>query len=306
MKIASIDIGTNTVLMLVGNKNSVNTPIQIIGEFHNIGKLGENLVSTGFISSDAIFRVSEILREYISFCADNGVHHIAVTATSALREAKNQSEVQKIFESIIGVPLKIISGDEEARLTFAGSVETEKRATLVDIGGGSTEIVTGEQQTIHYARSFLVGAVRLSDMFFPQLPPAPLNVGRAKDFIVQTIKNANFSQPGEFIGVGGTFTTLAAMDLELSTFAPEKVHGHKLYYERLLQLNDYLFSSSHRELLNNPAIHPKRADILPAGALILQVVLELLQANSCICSTKGLRYGVLYEAFDRYFASKTG
>lgn len=150
-----------------------------------------------------------------------------------------------------------------------------------------------------------IGAVRIHERFFKHLPPQKTDIAAAREEIrrqLEMLSQAeNITNIGEIIGVGGTFTTLAALDLKLTEFQSERVHNHILSAEAVSRITDELLRSSTAQLLENPAIHPKRADILPAGALILQESLRFFGVSSCKASTKGLRYGVLYD-IPRHFA----
>lgn len=315
MNIASIDIGTNTLLLVLGKyKNTAELNFQtadivILNDVHSIARLGEGVGRTGVISDEAFARAADILHYYKSLCDAHNVTHINAVATSAVRDAQNGRSVCERLGAILGCEIHCISGDEEARLSFIGTSETGDLCTVVDIGGGSTEYVTGEANTISHRMSLQIGAVRLHERFLLSLPPSPESITAAREEIrrqlallpqAQALSAADFA-PGDIIGVGGTFTTLAAIDLHLAEYDSARVHNHIMTLETVSHITNYLLTTPLSELLENPAIHPQRADILPAGALILEETLLFFEAASCKASTKGLRYGVLYDAFAQWF-----
>jgi exopolyphosphatase/guanosine-5'-triphosphate,3'-diphosphate pyrophosphatase len=316
MRISSIDIGTNTMLMVIGEQaptSQVETTvfkkadISIVSDTHSIARLGEGVDQTGHISDEAFARAASIASQYKALCFKKGVEIIEAVATSAVRDAKNGRSVCERLGAILGCEIRCISGDEEARLSFIGTTETVNLQTVVDIGGGSTEYCTGENNTLLHRMSLQIGAVRLHERFFRSLPPSPHSVDSARQEIrrqLALLPQAEAMRSGNFVsgiitGVGGTFTTLAALDLQLSEFDSRRVHNHVMTIETVSAITDYLLTTNLPKLLENPAIHPQRADILPAGSIILEETLLFFGADSCQVSTKGLRYGVLYDAFER-------
>ncbi len=316
MRISSIDIGTNTMLMVIGEQVPVaqaerntfkKTDISIICDIHSIARLGEGVDQTGHISDEAFARAASIASQYKALCSKEGVELVKAVATSAVRDAKNGHSVCERLGAILGCEIRCISGDEEAKFSFTGANETVDLQTVADIGGGSTEYCTGENKTLLHRMSLQIGAVRLHERYFRSLPPSLHAVDSARQEIrkqLALLPQAEAMRRGDFVsgiitGVGGTFTTLAAIDLQLSEFDSHRVHNHVMTVETVSAITDYLLTTSLSKLLENPAIHPQRADILPAGSLILEETLLFFGAASCLASTKGLRYGVLYDAFER-------
>lgn len=289
---AAVDIGTNTVLLLLAEQSEDGT-LTILRDEHGIARLGEGVDEHRNISTAAIERAQHILTSYRQFCSDYEVTAVDAVATSAVRDAGNREEVLRALSEALGSPVRVISGEEEARLSFLGSADKDHLCTVIDIGGGSTEYITGHNGDIYQRTSLDIGAVRLTERWFSALPPAREDVEKARADIRQHVQALQKIDRGELIGVGGTFTTLAAMDLQLDTFDAAIVHGHALTLDAVSRMTEYLVTSSLDTLLNNPAIHPKRADILPMGALILEESLKFLGSGQCTASTRGLRYGVL-------------
>ncbi len=307
MTYAAFDIGTNTFLMVIGTYSN-NGEWTILHDAHAIARLGEGVQRTKHISREALGRAEAIAREYAALCQQHKVQSGYGVATSAVRDAENGIEICAQLSSILGFEIRRISGEEEARLSFIGSYETDELQTVIDIGGGSTEYVTGENNHVKMRKSLQMGAVRLSEQFLQStLPLSRENVTTARQEIQQQLRTLPQAQQrsegaspeafasvvGRIVGVGGTFTTLAAMDLGLQEFHGERVHWHTLSLAAISSMTEYLSRSFLAELLQNPAIHPQRADILPAGALILEESLKFFGAQECTVSTRGLRYGVL-------------
>ena len=294
---AAIDIGTNTLLMLIGRKNS-RGEWEILRDEHNIARLGQGVDSERKIQPQAVERAKQILSGYKKICEEFSVHKIRAVGTSALRDAKNRAEVCAELSSVIGAPVEVIPGDEEARLSFLGTIEGGERSTVIDIGGGSTEIITGEQYSVRTKISLNIGAVRLTERFFLSLPADEDKMYTAKNYIRQELSRVEKIRSGRIFAVAGTPTTLAAVDQNLPEFSADRIHGHILTGEKISALRSRFLSSTVEEILRLPGVHPKRADILPAGTLILEEILAFLGAESCRVSVKGLRYGILYEALE--------
>lgn len=289
---AAIDIGTNTLLLTVGERLPDCT-VRILRDEHSIARLGAGVDAAGNIGREAIGRAAEILRRYRNICDEADVNLVAAVGTSALRDAANRDEVCAELGSVIGTEIRIIDGETEAALSFSGSVECAESAIVLDIGGGSTEIIAGRGGTIEYRTSMNIGAVRLTERFFGSFPPAPEMVAAVSEAISEQLPVGIPAYP--MTAVAGTPTTLAAIALELQVFSPEKVHNFHLTLETVRSLAEMLLRKPLPEILALPGVHPQRADILPAGALILKVAMEKFGYSHCTVSTRGLRFGVLEE-----------
>ncbi|MES2767478.1 MAG: Ppx/GppA phosphatase family protein [Bacteroidota bacterium] len=288
---AAIDIGTNTLLMLIGEEQ--NSALKIIRDEHSIARLGEGVDAFKTIQPQAIERAVTIVKEYREICDELGVSEIRAVATSAMRDAKNREEVCEIFKNILKADIEIISGDEEAQMSFSGTVENSELSTVIDIGGGSTEIITGKASNIESRISINIGAVRMTERFLKDKPGSKERIAEAQEEIRQQLLKAGARETGIIYAVAGTPTTLAAIAQGLKDFSRKSIHGYVLKIETVNEILEKLLQSSLEEVLKIPCVHPQRADILPAGALILKEILHFLKADSCVVSTQGLRYGVL-------------
>ncbi|TAL71132.1 MAG: Ppx/GppA family phosphatase [Bacteroidetes bacterium] len=295
-RLAGIDIGTNTILMVIGEKNKDEDLIFIRNE-HSIARLGEDVDKTRVIKREAIDRAKKILIDYKKICDDCKVNKISAAGTSALRDAQNKNDVINELSSVLGSEIKVISGEEEARLSFLGTIEDDKPCTVVDIGGGSTEFIYGENRMVKIRHSLSIGAVRLTERYF-KIQPALFNeIKDAENFIFENlnqIEKTNYN--GELIGVAGTPTTLAAMAQELNKFEKDKVHNFVLDIDMVSDIFNKLKILSIEDIKKLKGIHPDRADIITAGTLILISVMKFFGIEKCRVSARGLRYGILIDS----------
>jgi len=294
---AGIDIGTNTILMVVGEQRADGS-WNIIDDLHSIARLGEGVDATGRISNEAIERASSVLATYRVRCSECSVDRIRAVATSAMRDAANSHAVRDILSIIIGTEIEVIEGSEEARLTFRGTVLGNQASVAIDIGGGSTELVCGEGATITDSVSVNIGAVRLTERYFGTRPPSEHTLGEARACINDALQPylARFAASGcRVFAAAGTPTALATLDLRLDAFDAQRVDGHILSASVVHNLANMLVGLDLPSLRQLPAIHPKRIDILPAGALLLDALMQALQIDAVVVSTRGVRYGVLYS-----------
>ena len=292
MRIASIDIGTNTLLLLIGEVQADGS-LSIVHDEHSIARLGEGVHASKCINEKAIERASDILHRYRHLCESFQVEKISIVATSAMRDADNAEYVCSILSSIIQSPISIISGKEEAYLSYIGSKESFNNPTIIDIGGGSTEIIMMNDDHTIQSISLNIGAVRFTEKYFSSYPPSTDSIQEAISEINTALSHSSISVHSPVIVVAGTPTTLACIDQGLDEYHRDKVHGYILTYHSISLITDMLCTSSYDSLFSIKGINPKRADILPAGSLLLKSILDHFSIEHCIVSTKGLRYGVL-------------
>ncbi|MBS1904727.1 MAG: Ppx/GppA family phosphatase [Bacteroidetes bacterium] len=300
MRVAVIDIGTNTVLMTIADAASG----AILRDEHAIARLGEGVDKTRRISDEAYKRFAEIMRRYRGIIDELAVERVVPFATSAMRDATNRDEVITRTARELGYNIELLSGAEEARWSFVGSLygidKLEGVVATIDIGGGSTEVSVGHGQTFDRGTSIDIGAVRIKERFFH--PMNDSNADAARAFIREQLLAATSSieSPSDLIAVAGTPTSLAAMKHKLASFDASIVDGTVLTHEEVVTLTHEILHISSEELTRRyPAVLASRADILPAGALILEEAMKALNVSSVRVSTKGLRYGVLVRELDR-------
>jgi len=298
MRLSVIDIGTNTILLLIADIDPRGglTPVY---HGHEIPRLGMGVDEHREIHTEALERAITIIQAFVAASKRFSADRIIACGTSALRDAANRDEVLARIKRDTGVDVEIISGKGEAELTYLGAVgefmrpgEDQKFAVL-DIGGGSTEITSGSGLKVHDKRSHDIGCVRLTERFLRSSPPTFAEINQAKESIDEHTGSLRpLDKTARLIGVAGTLTTLAAIDLDLPAYDPLRVSGHRLSRKTIESIFDRLKTKTVQQLKEIPQILPGRADILLAGILILLEVLDGLKSDEIVVSDRGLRYGL--------------
>lgn len=290
---ASIDIGTNTILLTIASYSY--GVVRIIEDIHNIARLGEDLNQKGFISENAIERANSILSYYSKYIDNYAINGLYLTATSAMRNASNSENVKLILEDAIGHKISIISGEEEAKLTLLGSLEKDQiSATIIDIGGGSTEIITGEVNDIKALISLPIGVVYLKYKYILYNKYKILQYKDIRQYTYDIIlNNIDNVLKNNVIAVAGTPTTLATIYQGLKDFQIDKIHGFLFKKEMLDNITEKLIYSSVEDIIKKFHVHPGRADVIAIGAIILQTFMEIFDIKQFSVSARGLRYGAL-------------
>jgi exopolyphosphatase/guanosine-5'-triphosphate,3'-diphosphate pyrophosphatase len=301
MRVATIDIGTNTVLLLIAEVGE-DGALSAVEERATITRLGEGVDQRRTLSAAAIERTTECLSTYGAAIRAASVERVAVVGTSAMRDAKGGEAVRAHVQSVIGVEARVISGDEEARLTFAGAVSglglPAGEIVVFDIGGGSTEVVEGRvdargaPEEISFARSFDIGSVRLTERHVKNDPPtaAELDALRvAADAELSSLVSVGNRQ---VVGIAGTMTTLAAVSLAMATYDGAAVHGHIMLRREIEHVVRDLAAKPLLERRAVCGLEPKRADVIIAGGMIALALLERLGAGRVRISDRGVRWGL--------------
>ena len=296
---AVIDVGTNTVLMVVGRWRGDGS-IEILDDMHAVARLGKGVDAKRHLAPESMDRVCEVLRKYRERATDLGAESISAYGTSAVRDAANKEDLIRLVKGRTGIDLTEVPGVEEARLTWVGAgfgLTLPDRFAVLDIGGGSTELALGESGRLQQSASVDVGAVRVTERFFSTLPPNAEERRRAASMIDGKL-GALFDYPVglELVGVAGTVTTLGALDMGVEDFASGQINGHYLSRERVGAIADRMLQLDVEAIRRVPQVHPERADIIAAGALILHQALMLFDRPGLTVSTRGIRYGLLMES----------
>ncbi len=308
-KVAVIDIGTYSTRLLIAG---IYTDIPIEDKIRNIktilsvGKitsLGRNLNKNGYLEEEAILETLKVLEEYVIIAKEYKVEKIIAYATQACRIAQNGKEfLEKVKK--LGIDVRLISGEKEAYLSFlatAYSINPEKSFIVIDQGGGSTEYAFGEKKNNKYALidsvSFPFGIVNLTEKFVHSDPPTEKELKEMEGFIKNQIKEIKEKMPAEIlIGLGGTITTLVALQYNIYPYDSTKVHGKMLTYESVKIWLEKLSNLTIQERKKIPMIEDKRAEAIIAGIVIFKSTLEIFSKNTLIVSDKGLRHGaIIYE-----------
>lgn len=299
-RLAAIDVGTNTALLVVADVDA-GGHLEILHEAERFVRLGEGVDASGVITEAARQRLGEALHAYRSVAEQFRVDEILVGATSASRDATNRAALAAFVRRETGLRYEILSGEEEARWSFRGAVSAfprlHGRCAVIDIGGGSTEFVVGEAGgDPAFRRSLDVGSVRLAERFFATQPPAPEAVARAEAFIRQTLDAAALplGPAIPFIGAAGTVTSLALVAGRTASWAELGEAAVSLSAQAVRRWRERLLTLSFEEVLAlNRAVMPGRADVFPAGVLILDKVMERFDLATCRVSPRSLRHGLL-------------
>ena len=299
---AAIDIGTNTLRLLVAETVGPDD-YTVLHEEQQITRLGEGLRSTGVLQDAPRRRSLTVLRRFADLARSLKAGEIAAVATSAVREARNGQEFVAEVWREAGLALRVIDGEEEARLTLLGVRHGlrlgSRRVLAIDIGGGSTEFVLARGEVIEGIVSTGLGVVKLTEQYLVSDPPTVGELRRLKEAVGTRIDRLRRELPGleaaQLVGTAGTVTTLAAVDLALVTYDRQKVRGHCLSLARVRELLDRLAALALRERRGIPGLEPGRADIIIAGAAILAVSMERLGYHELRVSNDGLREGILID-----------
>ena len=297
MRVAAIDIGTNTVLMLIADVDRINS-LRVIRDEHAIARLGEGVDESKLIAPKAVERALTILERHQKVADREKVERIVACGTSAFRDADNRDEVVELVRERVGINVEVISGEEEAELTYAGAVsafiaaDKQEEFLVLDIGGGSTELTYGKSLSVTSRVSLDVGCVRLTERVLRTAPPSIEALHAAQSLIRGLVSQIEKQPTAQMIGVAGTLTTLAALNLNLKYFDPEKVGGHVLSLGKVKQLFQEFSRMTVDEIAAFPQVLPGRTDVLLAGIMILVEVMETLGVDEITVSERGLSYGL--------------
>ncbi len=304
MKTAVIDIGTNTLLLLIVDETG--TPVVDLCRF---GRLGQGLDATGQLSPDAIERSLEICSEYRRVLGEHGTVRPHVIATQALREAKNARDFITPAEVILCAKIEVIAGKREAELAFTAVARTfpELSGTsyiVVDVGGGSTELITTDGTRVVSAVSVPIGAVRLTERHFSTTaghgdPPTRDEIRALDEDIARHLAPLVLPTGVPVVATAGTATTIAAMKLALAEWDPVAVTGLRISPSEVDEILGRLLESSVAERKAIAGVEPQRADVVAAGVAIYASVLRRVEAPVMITCDRGIRWGLAYECLPR-------
>lgn len=296
MRVAAIDCGTNSIRLLVAD--SVDGRLTDVARRMEIVRLGEGVDRTGRLSDEALARTRKALIGYAAEIAELGITHVRMCATSASRDASNAADFRAMVRGVLGVDPEVITGDEEARLSFAGAVaglEARPPYLIFDIGGGSTEFVTGSDGVEH-AISMDIGCVRMTERYLHDDPPTPEQIEAATRDITAAVDTALAAVPGReaptLVGLAGTVTTVAALALRLPEYDATRIHHARISRASVAEVSSALLGMTVAERRALPVMHPGRADVIGGGALILSIVLERSGHDFLIASEHDILDGI--------------
>lgn len=300
-KKAIIDVGSSSIKFFLGGWNRDGTLLTIIDE-NDIALLGEGLRETGIISDNAMFRNSEVIFKYAQRARANGADEIVCIGTMALRNAKNADDFVSLIKETSKLDLKIISGQEEARLSYLAVLSAlplqDGKLVIFDTGGGSTEFIFGEGSVGINRFSVDLGALRITEKYFPASPVAQSSIGDA----IQEI-DAVFDEYGlketvtHLVGMGGTVTSMGAVKQKMAKYDPDRIQGSTLTLTDVEQQIEMYRSKSVEDRKKIVGLQPKRAEVILAGACILKVIISRLGVDKLTISDRGLRHGMAFDMF---------
>ncbi len=317
MRIGAIDIGSNSVRLLVGDlkgEDAWASPLESIARAGEPCRLGRGLHDTGLVDDELAERAAAIAHEFARRARSLGAVHVFAGATAALRSAGNGLEAAARIGARAGVPVRVLSGEEEARIVYKavvlglGSRSRSSQCVVFDLGGGSTEVVSGVGAQPGRWTSVPFGAVSLHERLLPGDPPDEETLRSAREVIARELMHGCAELPERstlLAGVGGTITVLASLDRDLRDYDPTLLEGWYIERSRALALIDRIVRLSLEDRRGLPIMGEGRADIIGAGALVVEALMNRFQAPGLVTSTQGLRYGLVRLAAEEWLANRS-
>ena len=306
-RVAAVDCGTNSIRLLVADADPATGELVDLDRRMTIVRLGQGVDRTGRLAPEALERTFAACREYAAIIKEHGAERLRFVATSASRDAENRDEFVRGVLDILGVEPEVISGDQEAAFSFTGATEElaggdhlPKPYLVVDIGGGSTEFVVGDDR-VGAARSVDIGCVRLTERHLvrdgvvsdppteAQIAAMRADIEAALDLAEQTVP---LREARTLVGLAGSVTTVSAIAQELPEYDSEAIHHSRVSHERVREITEWLLRSTHAERAAVPSMHPGRVDVIGAGALVLLSIMERIGAQEVVVSEHDILDGI--------------
>jgi exopolyphosphatase / guanosine-5'-triphosphate,3'-diphosphate pyrophosphatase len=305
VRVAAIDCGTNSIRMLVAEV--ADGTLSDVARRMEIVRLGQDVDRTGKLAPEAIERTRVALADYTAQAHRLGAQRVRMVATSATRDAANRDDFRRMVVATLGAEPEVITGAEEAELSFAGAVHGLSRATggaadppylVADIGGGSTELVLGTDSVVA-AHSMDVGCVRLTERHLAADPPTAGQVAAAEVDILKALGQARMQVPVDsartFVGLAGSVTTVAAIALGLPHYDPTRIHHSRISADQVRVVTRRLLRMTHAERAALPVMHPGRVDVIGAGALVLRVLVDEIGLPEVVVSEHDILDGIAWS-----------
>ena len=321
-RVAAIDCGTNSLRLLIADIDPARSALADVQRRMEIVRLGQGVDATGRLAPEALARTFAMLEEYARAIGDSGASAVRLVATSATRDASNAAEFSAGVRRILGVDPEVVSGSDEAYLSFSGATaelghgsepgqpdqpdqpdQPEPPFLVVDIGGGSTEFVFGTQEADARhglsAISVNIGCVRLTERHLHDDPPARDQVAAAATDIDAALATVAESIPvasaRTLVGLAGSVTTLTAVALNLAAYDPARIHHARLSAARVHEVTVSLLGQGHQQRAASPVIHPGRVDVIGAGALILDRIMARFGFTELVASEHDILDGIAWS-----------
>ncbi|MFD9328952.1 exopolyphosphatase [Streptomyces sp. NPDC060065] len=309
-RVAAIDCGTNSIRLLVADADPETGELVDLDRRMTIVRLGQGVDRTGRLAPEALERTFAACREYAAIIKEHGAERLRFVATSASRDAENRDEFVRGVLDILGVEPEVITGDQEAEFSFTGATkeltgrdDLAKPYLVVDIGGGSTEFVVGEEH-VRAARSVDIGCVRMTERHLVHEgkvsdPPTSAEVGAVRADIGAALDLAELTVPlreaRTLVGLAGSVTTVSAIAQNLPEYDSVAIHHSRVPYDRVREITESLVSSTHAERAAIPSMHPGRVDVIAAGALVLLSIMERIGATEVVVSEHDILDGIAWS-----------
>ncbi|MGI5139530.1 MULTISPECIES: exopolyphosphatase [unclassified Streptomyces] len=309
-RVAAVDCGTNSIRLLVADADPATGELRELDRRMTIVRLGQGVDRTGRLAPEALERTFAACREYAEVIKEYGAERVRFVATSASRDAENRDEFVQGVLGILGVEPEVISGDQEADFSFTGATkelvgreDLAKPFLVVDIGGGSTEFVVGEEHA-RAARSVDIGCVRMTERHLvrdgavtdppteDQIAAIRSDIEAALDLVEKTVPLA---EARTLVGLAGSVTTVAAIALDLTEYDSTRIHHSRISHDQVREITERLLRSTHAERAAIPSMHPGRVDVIGAGALVLLAIMERIGAAEVVVSEHDILDGIAWS-----------
>ena len=302
MRVGTIDIGTNSMRLLIADYK--NNKIENREKYINTTRIGQGVDKEGYITEEAMQRNLKALKEFSDKCKEEKCEKVYCMGTSALRDSKNGQDFVNRAKELTNIDVKIICGDEESNLGFMGVLEgtdgnKKDDILVIDIGGGSTEFIIGNEEGIKFCKSENVGALRMTEKFITTDPISDEEFNAMTDFIEETISstldNIKHMHISKLVGIGGAITSLSAMNQQLEVYSMEKVHNSVVTKKDLEKILQNLKNMTLNDKKTIKGLQPKRADIITAGVKILHIIMKKLEFETIVISEYDNLEGLLCQ-----------
>ncbi|MFH8340137.1 exopolyphosphatase [Streptomyces sp. AM6-12] len=309
-RVAAIDCGTNSIRLLVADADPATGELTDLDRRMTIVRLGQGVDRTGRLAPEALERTFAACREYAEIIKEHGAERLRFVATSASRDAENRDDFVRGVLDILGVEPEVITGDQEAEFSFtgatrelAGRTDLARPYLVVDIGGGSTEFVVGDDR-VRAARSVDIGCVRMTERHLvhggevsdpptgEQITAIRADVEAALDLAERTVP---LREARTLVGLAGSVTTVSAIAQDLPEYDSARIHHSRIPYARVREITERLLHSTHAERAAIPSMHPGRVDVIGAGSLILLAIMERTGAEEVVVSEHDILDGIAWS-----------
>jgi exopolyphosphatase / guanosine-5'-triphosphate,3'-diphosphate pyrophosphatase len=303
VKLAALDVGTNTVLMLVVECTPAGE-VRALADLSRITRLGRGVDSSGRFDPTARAATLDAIVEFAGAARALGAEKILSAATAAVRDSGDGNEFLAQVKQRAAIDLEVVSGDTEAQLSWLAvknglKIDPALSTLVVDIGGGSTELIRVEAGRDLEVVSLQLGSVRLTERFVHHDPPIAREAADVRLAVDEALRALGWDcKPDTMVGIAGTVATVCALVMNLEKYDPAQVHGHRLTHQEVLQAISRLASVPLEERKKLPGVEPARADVIFAGAGILERVMAHFALDHVIVSDQGVRWGLIWRELE--------